>query len=107
MTLPPDSVSDMRRNQDEPTITMPVSEYKLLLEHIEDDMIVTCEHCGAWLHRDDPACATTEDWNGCWYMATDRDRDRHLCRAYRSPEQYHRDNYEARKALRAPFEERG
>lgn len=65
-------------------ILVPVEDYRRLLESTESDgMIVSCETCGAWLDRDDPACASTDDYTGCWKVATRRDCDAHLCRSYR------------------------
>lgn len=70
-----------------PDVTMPLDDYKrLLLASEGDDMIVKCETCGAWLDRDDPATAVTEDFTGCWKAATrDGDHD-HLCKSYRAIE---------------------
>lgn len=50
-----------------------------------DDMLVICEVCGAWLHRDDPACAAVDDFHGCWKMATDDPRYANECRSHRAP----------------------
>lgn len=62
------------------TITIPLSDYKRLLEAAEgDDMIVKCETCGAWLDRDDP-----DDFTGCWKMATRDEKHTHLCKSYRA-----------------------
>jgi hypothetical protein len=70
-----------------PTITIPLADYKRLLEAAEgDDMIVWCEVCGAWLDRDDPACAPVEDFTGCWKVASKRPKDEALCRSYRAAE---------------------
>ena len=66
-------------------VVVPVADYRRLLEGAEsDDMIVHCETCGAWLDRDDEACASTDDYTGCWKVATRRERDAHLCRSYRA-----------------------
>lgn len=66
------------------TVTIPRSDYERLLKAAEsDDMIVICETCGAWLDRDDPATATTDDYIGCWKVAAGEDSDR--CKSYRSP----------------------
>ena len=59
---------------------------RLLLAASGDDMIVTCEVCGAWMDQDDPACAVTEDFTGCWKMATDDPRYANECRSWRAPE---------------------
>lgn len=67
------------------TVTLPASDYQRLLEAAEcDDMITTCEVCGAWMDKDDPAYLHSEDWNGCVYYATGLERDKDLCRRYRS-----------------------
>jgi hypothetical protein len=72
-------------NMIEPTVTIPLADYKRLLELTDyDDMIVTCDVCGAWLDRDDPACATIDDFTGCWKVASDRPKDQALCRSYRA-----------------------
>ena len=63
------------------------AEYeRLLLAADTDEMIVRCEVCHAWLDRDDPACASAEDFTGCWKAATGRQQDSHLCRSHRAPE---------------------
>jgi hypothetical protein len=50
----------------EPTVTIPLADYERLLLCAElDDMIVTCEVCGAWMDRADPALATIDDVTGC------------------------------------------
>jgi hypothetical protein len=68
-----------------PTVTIPLADYDRLLQLIEfDDMLVTCQVCGAWLDRSDPACAAVEDFNGCWKVASDRNSDQSLCRSYRA-----------------------
>lgn len=68
----------------EPTVTIPLADYERLLQLVEfDDMLVICEVCGAWLDRDDPACASVEDFNGCWKVAS-RQGDGSLCRSYRA-----------------------
>jgi hypothetical protein len=78
------NIFDRTQAMKEPTVTIPLSDYKALLELVElDDMMITCEVCGAWLHRDDPACATTDCFNGCWKVAG-RPKDAHLCRSYRA-----------------------
>lgn len=67
---------------EERSVTMPLSDYKALLEAaLCDDMIVWCEACGAWLHRQDPFCATTDDFTGCWKAATGEGDQ---CRSYRA-----------------------
>lgn len=66
-------------------ITIPLADYKrLLLASEADDMIVRCETCGAWLDRADPATATTDDYTGCWKVATRDGRHDHLCKSYRA-----------------------
>lgn len=70
---------------EEPTITIPLSDYRRLLQLVGfDDMIIICETCGAWLDRDDPACAPADDYQGCWKVASKRPQDNHLCRSYRA-----------------------
>jgi hypothetical protein len=70
---------------DNVTVTIPLSDYRRLLELVElDDMMVICEVCGAWIDRDDPALATTSDFRGCWKVASDRNQDQDLCRSYRA-----------------------
>ena len=69
----------------EPTVTIPLADYERLLQCAEsDDMIVTCEVCGAWMDLDDPACASTDEFTGCWKIASDRPKDQALCRSYRA-----------------------
>jgi hypothetical protein len=71
----------------ERTITLPLDDYKRLLESAWcDDMMIKCEVCGAWLDRDDPATAKLEDFEGCWKMAARDGKHDHLCRSYRAPE---------------------
>ena len=68
-----------------PTVTIPLADYNRLLECAEmDDMIVWCETCGAWIDRNDDACATSDDFNGCWKAATCDSKYDHLCRSYRA-----------------------
>lgn len=65
-------------------ITIPLADYKRLLECAEADPdIVWCETCGAWLDINDPARATTEDYVGCWKVATGREQDEANCKSYR------------------------
>lgn len=67
------------------TVEIPKADYDRLLQAAEaDDMVVYCETCGAWLDRDDEATATTDDYTGCWKIATGRNEDEHLCRSYRA-----------------------
>ena len=69
------------------TVTIPLADYKRLLEALEgDDMIVRCETCGAWLDRDEEACAITDDFTGCWKAATHSAKYDHLCKSYRATE---------------------
>lgn len=69
----------------DPTVTIPLADYERLLTLVElDDMLITCEVCGAWIDREDPACASTDDFQGCWKVASARPRDAHLCRSYRA-----------------------
>lgn len=64
-------------------ITIPLADYKRLLEAAEsDDMIVRCETCGAWLDLDDPATAFLDDYTGCWKTAIEGG-DPATCRSYR------------------------
>jgi hypothetical protein len=68
----------------EQMVTIPLADYDRLLQLVElDDMLITCEVCGAWIDRDDPACATVEDFEGCWKVAGNRG-DEKLCRSYRA-----------------------
>jgi hypothetical protein len=68
---------------DAPTVTIPLADYERLLELVElDDMLVTCEVCGAWLDRDDKGTASVQDFNGCWKAASGGQVDE--CRAYRA-----------------------
>lgn len=61
-----------------------VEDYNRLLMASEgDDTIKRCEVCGAWLDIDDPFRATSDDFEGCWKMATRRARDAERCRSYR------------------------
>ena len=69
----------------EPTVTIPLSDYKRLLESAEcDEMIVWCEVCGAWLDLNESARAAVEDFSGCWKVASDRKQDQSLCKSYRA-----------------------
>lgn len=69
----------------EPTVTIPLSDYKRLLESAEsDEMIVWCEVCGAWLDLNEPARATVDDFSGCWKVASDLPRDQAICKSYRA-----------------------
>ena len=66
------------------TVTIPRADYERLLAAAECDRdLAWCEACGAWLEHDDPARATMEDFEGCWYAATCREKDKHLCRQHR------------------------
>jgi hypothetical protein len=68
-------------------IAVPRGDYqRLLLAAEADGMIVRCEVCGAWLDRDDPACAVLDDFTGCWKAATLDPANDHLCRSYRQQE---------------------
>ena len=68
-----------------PTVTIPLSDYERLLEAAEaDEMIVSCETCGAWLCRDEEACCSADDFTGCWKAATHDAKFDHLCRSYRA-----------------------
>ena len=70
---------------DDPTVTIPLADYRRLIEAAEnDDMIVTCEVCGAWLDVNEPECARAEDFIGCWKAATGREQESSLCRSYRA-----------------------
>lgn len=76
-------------------VTIPLADYERLLAAADgDDMIVTCDTCGAWLDRDDPCVATTDDFTGCWKAATGGQHD-NGCRAYRMH------TLEAARALKA------
>lgn len=53
------------------SVTLSDKDYKrLLLASEGDDMIIRCDHCGAWSDRDDPKSATSDDVSGCWYYTT-------------------------------------
>ena len=53
------------------TVTLSDEDYLRLLEAAElDDMLLWCETCGAWIDRNDPRAASTEDYEGCWFGAT-------------------------------------
>lgn len=67
------------------TVTIPLADYRRLLMAAEsDEMIVNCETCGAWLDRDEEACASAEDFTGCWKAATCDAKYDHLCKSYRA-----------------------
>lgn len=69
------------------TVTIPLEDYKRLLESAEnDDLIEWCETCGAWIDVRDEARATTEDFKGCWKAATSDSKYDGLCRSYRAVE---------------------
>lgn len=66
-------------------ISLPIEDYERLLEAAEcDDMIRTCDICGAWIDMDDPAFIRGEDYQGCVYYCTGLERDKKLCRRYRA-----------------------
>ena len=66
-------------------VTIPLADYDQLIASSEaDDMIVRCETCGAWLHRDEEACASVQDFTGCWKAATHDSKYDHLCKSYRA-----------------------
>lgn len=45
-----------------------------------DETLHWCSTCGAWIECDSPALATTEDFVGCWKIATGGDAKwNHLC----------------------------
>ena len=68
-----------------PTVTIPLADYNRLVACAEsDDMIVWCETCGAWLDRDEDACANAQDFTGCWKAATRDSKYDHLCKSYRA-----------------------
>lgn len=63
------------------TITIPVEDYRRLLQSAEcDDMIGWCDHCQAWIDRNDPAYIATSDFTACEHYLCDRGE----CRKYRS-----------------------
>ena len=65
-------------------VVLSAADYDRLLMAAEaDGMIDWCETCGAWLDRDDVACAHLEEYRGCWKIAS-ADRDTELCRSYRA-----------------------
>lgn len=67
------------------SVTLTDAEYeRLLLASEADDTIVRCEVCGAWIGREEEACAVTEDFIGCWKAATRDPRHDHLCVSYRA-----------------------
>jgi hypothetical protein len=62
------------------TVALSLADYERLLEAAGgDDMLIWCEQCGAWMDRNEPWAASTEDFTGCWFAATCRDQDAHLC----------------------------
>lgn len=62
------------------SVTLSDADYLRLLEAAElDDMIAWCETCGAWIDRNDPRLASVEGFDGCWFAATFRERDRGMC----------------------------
>lgn len=66
-------------------VSIPLDDYKRLLEAAEvDERLVWCETCGAWLDRDDPACASTDDYTGCWKVAAGEEATESNCRSYRA-----------------------
>jgi hypothetical protein len=66
------------------TVTIPRTDYDRLVSGLEwDPDIIWCEMCGAWLEHDDRARATADDFRGCWYALTCREKDKHLCRQHR------------------------
>lgn len=68
-----------------PTVTIPLADYEQLVGLVEhDDMFINCSTCGAWLHRDDPATCSIDDFDGCWKVAGGRPMDEKLCRSYRA-----------------------
>ena len=62
------------------SVTLSDEDYqRLLLAAEADDMIVWCERCGAWLDRDDPRTATSEDIEGCWFSVTLLEEHKNTC----------------------------
>ena len=67
------------------TVKISVEDYQRMRASIEyDPNMVNCDTCGAWLHRDEAACATTDDYTGCWKMATGDSRDDNECKSRRA-----------------------
>lgn len=65
-------------------LAVPAADFLRLIEAAEsDELFHWCEICKAWIEHDDAALASTEDFEGCWFRATDRPRDSDLCRQYR------------------------
>lgn len=61
-------------------VSIPVAVLEKLTHCAErDDMFARCEDCGAWFFLDEPEVTTVSDVRGCWYAATRRDADAHLC----------------------------
>lgn len=66
-------------------VIVPEADYETLLEHAKiSENIFECETCGAWLDRNDPAVATTDDYTGCWKVAAGQSDNGNNCRSYRS-----------------------
>ena len=66
----------------ESTVTIPAADYRrLLLAAENDDTIVWCQTCRAWLDLDE--AASTNDFTGCWKVAIE-DGDESTCRSYRA-----------------------
>lgn len=69
----------------EPTVTIPLSDYKRLVQALDcDEMIMRCEVCGAWLDLNDSATASVDDFRGCWKAATHDPRYDKDCKSYRA-----------------------
>lgn len=85
---PPKAITQKKRRRTKSksgTVTLPIEDYKRLLEAAEcDDMISECEVCGAWLDTNDPAFLRSDDFTGCVYYCTGLERDKALCRRYRA-----------------------
>ena len=65
------------------TVRVPVSDFRRMWEALEtDETIKWCETCGAWLT--DEEAASTEDYTGCWKIATGGKHNAENCKSYRA-----------------------
>lgn len=70
---------------DPTTITIPMSDYKRLVEAAQlDDVLDWCENCGAWLDMEVDATCSDDGVTVCMAAGTGRKRDKDTCKSYRS-----------------------
>lgn len=89
--MTPDEIARLKalaEKADGDLVIVPRADYQRLLNGAaDDDMLIFCEVCEAWIDRDDEACASVQDFHGCWKVAAGSKETEHLCRSYRAPDQ--------------------